>query len=152
MVTLRLGPEDVANLRFAMSRLMELHASVRALGHPEASALHLPWETATGERVADVDLALLQALHPRKAYTPDFVDPPPRSPLEALEDELELMLATPPERVRFELRRAYEGRALPAVLEPLLRDPARELPALAGLFRGYWERAVAPHWPRIRAV
>jgi len=62
------------------------------------------------------------------------------------------MLATPPERVRFELRRAYEGRALPAVLEPLLRDPARELPALADLVRGYWEHALAPHWPRIRAV
>src|SRR3954452_160412 len=152
MVTLRLGSEDVANLRFAISPLMELHTSVRALEHPEAQSLHLRWVAATRARVADVDLALLQALHPRKAYTPDFVDPPPRSPLEELEDELELMLATPPERVRFELRRAYEGRAIPEVLEPLLRDPARELPALAVLFRGYWERALAPHWPRIRAV
>src|SRR3954454_16907096 len=152
MVTLRLGPEDVANLRFAISPLMELHASVRALGHPEASALHLPWVTATRERVAGLDLALLEALHPAKAYTPDFVDPPPRTPLEELEDELELMLATPPERVRFELCRAYEGRAIPEVLEPLLRDPARELPALTALFRAYWERALAPHWPRIRAL
>jgi hypothetical protein len=62
------------------------------------------------------------------------------------------MLATPPERVRFELRRAYHGRTLPAVLEPLLRHPARELPRLADLFRAYWERALAPHWPRIRAL
>jgi Helix-turn-helix domain/Family of unknown function (DUF5937) len=152
MVTLRLGPEDVAGLRFAISPLMELHNSVRALEHPEAQALHLPWAAATRTRVADIDLALLQALHPRKAYTPDFVDPPPRSPLEELEDEIERMLATPPERVRFELRRAYDGRAMPAVLEPLLRDPARELPALADLFRAYWERALAPHWPRIRAL
>src|SRR3954447_4370714 len=141
MVTLRLGSEDVANLRFAISPLMELHASVRALEHPEAQALHLPWVVATRSRVADVDLALLQALHPAKAYTPDFVDPPPRTPLEELEDELELMLATPPERVRFELLRAYQGRAMRAGPEPLLRDPARELPALADLFRAYWERA-----------
>src|SRR5690349_16496708 len=124
MVTLRLGPADVATLRFAISPLMELHNSVRALEHPEAQALHLPWVTATRARVADVDLALLQALHPAKAYTPDFVDPPPRTPIEELEDELELMLATPPERVRFELRRAYDGRPMPAVLAPLLRDPA----------------------------
>ena len=41
------------------------------------------------------------------------------------------MLATPPERVRFELRRAYEGRALPPILEGL----EDELPALADLFR-----------------
>jgi hypothetical protein len=152
MVTLRLGREDVVNLRFAISPLMELHASVAALGHPEAGALHLPWVVATRQRVAGVDLALLEALHPRKAYTPDFVDPPPRSPLEELEDELEVVLATPPERVRFELRRAYEGRRLPAVLEPLLRDPTRELPKLADTLRGYWERALAPHWARIRAL
>src|SRR3954462_13437906 len=129
MVTLRLGPEDVANLRFAISPLMELQTSVRALEHPEAQALHLPWVAATRSRVADMDLALLQALHPRRANTPDFVAPPPRSPLEELEDELDAMLATPAERVRFELRRAYAGRELPALLEPLLRDPARELPA-----------------------
>jgi hypothetical protein len=152
MVTLRLGPEDVANLRFAISPLMELHNSVRALEHPEAKALHLPWVAATRERVRDLDMALLQALHPRKAYTPDFVDPPPSSPLGELEDELGQMLATPPERVRFELRRAYEGRALPPVLEPLERDPARELPALADLVRAYWERALAPAWPRIRTL
>src|SRR3954469_12532657 len=152
MVTLRLGPEDVANLRFAISPLMELHNSVRALEHPEAKALHLPWVAATRERVAGLDMALLQALHPRKAYTPDFIDPPPRGPLGELEDDLERMLATPAERVRFELRRAYDGRPLPAVLEPLERDPARELPALADLFRAYWERALAPVWPRIRAL
>ena len=148
MVTLRLGPEDVANLRFAISPLMELHNSVRALEHPEAKSLHLPWVAATRERVRDLDMALLHALHPRGSYTPDFIGPPPRSPLGELEDELEEMLATPPERVRFELRRAYAGRALPPILEGL----EDELPALADLFRAYWERALAPVWPRVRAL
>src|SRR3954470_9117087 len=152
MITLRLGSEDVANLRFAISPLMELHSSVRALEHPEAKTLHLPWVAATRERARDLDMALLHALHPRGSYAPDFIDPPPQSPLGELEDELEEMLATPPERVRFELRRAYHGRALPGVLEPLARDPARELRALANLFRAYWERALAPHWARIRAL
>ncbi|HYH88562.1 MAG TPA: DUF5937 family protein [Solirubrobacteraceae bacterium] len=152
MVTLHLGPEDVANVRFAISPLMELHTSVRALEHPDAKALHLPWVADTRARVADIDIALLQALQPRKAYTPDFVSPPPRSPLGELEQELAEMLATPPERVRLELRRAYEGRELPGVLEPLLADPRRMLPQLAELFRAYWERALAPHWPRIRAL
>ena len=103
-------------------------------------------------RVGDLDMALLHALHPREAYTPDFVDPPPGSPLGELEEELDGMLATPPEQVRRELRRAYEGQALPAVLEPLLADPRRALPGLAELFRAYWTRALAPHWPRIRSL
>ena len=152
MVTLRLGPEDVANLRFAISPLMELHASVRALEHPEAKALHLPWVAAARERVAGLDMALLQALQPLKAHTPDFVSPPPQSPLGDLEEELEEMLATPAGQVRLELRRAYDGRELPEVLSPLLRDPARELPALADLFRAYWERALAPVWAQVRAL
>jgi hypothetical protein len=152
MVTLRLGPEDVANLRFAISPLMELHHSVRALEHPEARVLHLPWVAATRDRVAGLDMALLHALHPRRAYTPDFIGPPPSSPLADLDEELEAMLATPPERVRFELRRAYDRREPPAALARLAHDPARELPALADLLRAYWERALAPHWPRIRAL
>src|SRR3954468_3015447 len=107
MVTVRLGPEDVANLRFAISPLMELHNSVRALEHPEAKALHLPWVAATRDRVRDLDMALLHALHPRGSYTPDFIDPPPRSPLGELEDDLEEMLGPPPGgRVRFARRRA----------------------------------------------
>jgi Family of unknown function (DUF5937)/Helix-turn-helix domain len=152
MITLRLGPDDLANIRFAISPLMELHNSVRALEHPEAKALHLPWVAATRARVADLDMALLQALHPPRAYTPDFVHPPPGSPLGELSDELDEMLETPPAQVRRELRRAYDGRPMPAVLEPLLADPRRALPALADLFRAYWKRALAPHWPRVRAL
>jgi hypothetical protein len=151
MVTVRLGPEDVANLRFAISPLMELHNSVRALEHPEAKSLHLPWVAATRERVRDLDMPLLHALHPRGSYTPDFIGPPPRSPLGELEDELEEMLATPPERVRFELRRAYAGPPT-RVLPPILEGLEDELPALADLFRAYWNRALAPVWPRVRAL
>src|SRR3954452_11213158 len=100
MVTVHLGPEDVAGVRFAISPLMELHSSVRALDHPEAKALHLPWVAETRSRVADLDISLLRALHPAKAYPPDFVNPSPRTPLGDLDAELEEMLATPAEQVR----------------------------------------------------
>ena len=123
MVTLRLGPEDVANLRFAISPLMELHNSVRALGHPEAKSLHLPWVAATRERVRDLDMALLHALHPRKANTPDFISPPPRSPLGDLEAELAEMLATPADQIRAEVLRVYAPAPLPPVLQPFADDP-----------------------------
>src|SRR5215216_6261813 len=152
MVTIHLGPEDVAAVRFAISPLMELHSSVRALDHPEARWLHLPWVAETRERVAGLDISMLRALQPAKAYTPDFVNPPPRTPLGDLEQELEEMLATPAEQVRAEIRRGYAGRELPAVLAPLLDDPRRGLPALAELVRAYWERALAPYWERIRGL
>ena len=70
MVTLRLGPEDVANLRFAISPLMELHNSVRALEHPEAKALHLPWVAATRERVRDRKSTRLNSSHLTQSRMP----------------------------------------------------------------------------------
>src|SRR5215218_3117734 len=152
MIRIRFGPEDVANLRFAISPLMELHNSVRALDHPEARALHLPWVAATRERVGDLDIAVLRALQRRGAYTPDFINPPPSTPLGDLETELAEMLATPPGQVAAEVRRVYAPEPLPPALTPFVEDPERALAALAELVRAYWERALAPHWARIRAL
>ena len=54
----------------------------------------------TKELTADLDLELLRALQPQDVYTPDFIHPPPSSPLAEFEDELTEMLAVPEERVR----------------------------------------------------
>jgi len=150
MLSFRFGPEDVANVRFAISPLMELHNSVRTLDHPEAKALHLPWVATTRERVADLDIGVLRALQRSRAYTPDFLNPPPRSPLGDLETELAEMLATPADRVREEVRRVADP--LPPLLQPFEDDPPAAVAALADLVRAYWERALAPHWERIRAL
>ena len=152
MLSFRFGPEDVANVRFAISPLMELHNSVRTLDHPEAKALHLPWVAATRERVADLDIGVLRALQRSRAYTPDFLNPPPSSPLGDLEAELAEMLATPADLIRAEVRRVSAPHPLPPLLQPFEDDPEAAVAALAELVRGYWARALAPHWPRIRAL
>lgn len=152
MLSFRFGPEDVANVRFAISPLMELHNSVRTLDHPEAKALHLPWVAATRERVADLDIGVLRALQRSRAATPDFLHPPPRGPLGDLEGEIAEMLATPADQVRAEVRRVSAPEPLPAVLRPFEEDPEAAVGALADLVRAYWERALAPHWGRIRAL
>ena len=152
MLSFRFGPEDLANVRFAISPLMELHNSVRTLDHPEAKALHLPWVVATREHVADLDIGVLRALQRARAYTPDFINPPPRSPLGDLEAELAEMLVTPADQVRAEVRRVYAPAPLPPLLQPFEDDPPAAVAALAELVRAYWERALAPHWQRIRAL
>src|SRR4051794_24243942 len=131
MVTLRFGPEDVANVRFAISPLMELHNSVRALDHPEAKTLHLPWVAATRERVADLDIGMLRALQRSRAYTPDFIHPPPSTPLGDLEAELAEMLETADEQVVAEVRRVFAPAPPPDVVRPLVEDPRAGLAALA---------------------
>jgi hypothetical protein len=153
MITLRFGPAALAHVRFAISPLVEVRRSRRLLDDPGAGALHLPWVVQARKRTADLDLSLLRALDPTGVYTPDFVSPPPDTPLAELEDELAVVAATPPEQARAEVQRSYRRKPpLPPVLEGFVEDPAAGLAEVVALLRAYWERALAPHWPRVRAL
>jgi Family of unknown function (DUF5937)/Helix-turn-helix domain len=153
MITLRFGPSALAHVRFAISPLTETRRSLRVLDDPGAGALHLPWAIEARRLTADLDLSLLRALDPTGVYTPDFVSPPPTSPLDEFEDQLAVVVATPPEQARAEVQRSYRRKPpLPAVLEPFVEDPAAGVAAVAELLRVYWDRALAPHWPRVRAL
>ena len=153
MITLRFGPAALAHVRFAISPLVEVRRSRRLLDDPGAGALHLPWVVEARKLTADLDLSLLRALDPTGVYTPDFVSPPPDTPLAELEDELAVVAATPPEQARAEVQRSYRHKPrLPDVLEPFVADPAAGLAEVVALLRVYWERTLAPHWPRVRTL
>jgi DNA-binding transcriptional ArsR family regulator len=152
MLVVRFGPADLANVRFAISPLLEVHASVKALRKPAGTALHLPWMHAVTAKLDAEHLELLYALQPPNVYSPDFVIPPPHSPLAELEDSLEEMLATPPDQVRAEIHHAYAGRSIPSILAPLIDDPRTAMPQLADVIRAYWDVALAPYWDRLRAL
>ncbi len=64
--------------------------------------------------MADLDLAPLFALQSAPVYNPDFVNPPPSSPLVEFEDELAMMIATPAAQIAAEVRYAYGGAAAAA--------------------------------------
>ena len=152
VIAYRFGRDDLLRTRFAISPLFELAATVPVLRDPGAHSVHLPWVREARTRLAGFDYSLFDAIHPGGAYAPDFVAPPPRTPLPDVAEELARVRATPPERVRQELALAFEGREPPAVALPLLDDPAAALPALVDLMAEYWERAIAPWWDAIRAV
>ena len=152
MLVLRFGSGDLANVRFAISPLVELHRSVRALDDPGAQAIHLPWIAATRASMRDVDLDLLRGLQPRRIYSPDFIHPPPRSPLTELEDELAEMLATSADEVRAEVEFIYDRVGKPEILRPFLDEPDAAIARLADVIRDYWQQALAPHWERLRGL
>lgn len=152
MLVLRFGSSDLASVRFAISPLTELNRSVVALDNPEAQAIHLPWIAATRALMGDLNLDLLRALQPSGVYSPDFMQPPPRSPLTELEDELTEVLATPPDQVRSEVELVYERTEAPEILKPFLDQPDAAVARLADVIREYWQRALAPHWERLRGL
>ncbi|NVI90728.1 DUF5937 family protein, partial [Actinomadura sp. BRA 177] len=143
------APEDVARVRFAFSPLWEMVLSLRVLGDPSGHALHLPWVHAVRPRLRGLDLEPLLEVVPPTGYAPDFLTPPPETPLPDLAAELETVLATPPDVVVHELLRVDRAHRPGRRRETMAADPERTLRTLADLLERYWAVAVEPWWPRI---
>ena len=78
--------------------------------------------------------------------------PPPTTPLAELDDELARVRATPHEQVAREVGWRFEGTVVPDAARGLLDDPQGGLVALTAMMAEYFERAIAPWWPEIRAA
>jgi DNA-binding transcriptional ArsR family regulator len=148
MITYRLGVDDLADMRFACSPLLDTATSLWALRWPERHVPHLPWIRATRAALAaaePADVAVLRALvSPARGWLPDFVTPRPDTPLPSIDEELARVRATAPAKALTDARAVYGAHPIP---EELLR-PA----VVADALERYFRLAIAPHWPRMRAV
>jgi DNA-binding transcriptional ArsR family regulator len=152
VISFRFGAEDLLRTRFAMSPLFELLRALRLAYSPRPPGVLARWVPPARERLGDdLDLRLLRSLIGESGYSPDFLAPPPRSPVPDVAEELARLRATPPEQVARELGWRYP-RGGPALARPLLADTPRVLAALADLMAELWSRLLAPDWPAIRAV
>jgi DNA-binding transcriptional ArsR family regulator len=157
VITVRLSPEDLSRVRFSFSPLWETVASFRVLLDPGRHALHLPWVEQTREKLGELDLAPLYALVRPDGYIPDFLAPPPSTPLPAFEDEMARLSKTPAATVvrEVEYLKASGDGVRPdreRLLGSYLADPTTSLGRLAESLLRYHEVAVAPHWPRLRVL
>jgi DNA-binding transcriptional ArsR family regulator len=153
MATYKFGVEDLLQLRFAISPMWEVVASLRRLRDPPGAGVHVPWLARLRDgRLADIDLTAAVALTPPKGYVPDFISPPPSTPLARFEDELETVRETPPPQVRHDVAVLLGSRRPPPALEPFLRTPKKAVTRLTAELARYWSAAIEPYWPRIRAL
>ena len=155
MIRYRFGQDDLLRTRFAVSPLFEVVWSAHILRRPEQAPLHRPWVVDARECLAGLDWSMLDWLangYGRFGFVPDFITPPPATPLADVDGELARVRATPPEQVAREVGWRFEGREVPEVVRPLLDDPAAGLDRLVAIMRAYWERVIEPWWPAIRAV
>jgi hypothetical protein len=81
---------------------------------------------------------------------PDFLAPPPKTPLPDVHREIERIRRTAPEQVRWEPREAYHEVPVPPELQALHPDPAAAIADVADLAASYWEIALEPYWEAIR--
>ncbi|MFE6199877.1 helix-turn-helix domain-containing protein [Streptomyces sp. NPDC057838] len=156
MISFRLGVEDLADTRFAISPLREVMGSLRALRAPALYPLHVRWRAAVLAALDPADARLLAALVGDTLALPDFLTPRPASFAPTLDEQLAVVRATPPPTVRRDLRAAHAPRPLPGALRaadaPGDAPVAELLEELCALLRRYWQAALLPHWPRMRLV
>jgi Family of unknown function (DUF5937)/Helix-turn-helix domain len=156
VIRLSVGPDDLAQSRFAISPLWELVHAMRALGGQDGrGGPAQPWVDRARDRfkllqrTADVEAVLV--LQP-KGYGVDFLLPPPSSVATTVEDLLDVVRTTPLEQARREVARALEvgPPASPRVLEVLARD---DVPGyLADVLAAAWRLVLGPDWPQLRAI
>ena len=150
MVRFAFAVEDLARTRFAISPMWELVRSLVALRDPSHAALHVRWLRSLSGRLDGLELERALVLLPPRGYTPHFLAPPPAGPLGSIADDLAALRATPPARVREEME-LFGSQHPRADVGAWLEHPRREVRRLADLLESFWERAVEPVWPRVRA-
>ncbi|WP_202881014.1 ArsR/SmtB family transcription factor [Kribbella amoyensis] len=156
MLIIRFGADDLASTRFAISPLWDTVASRWCLQDPGANAVHLSW-LKHAERVDRSPefrphRPLLEALIRPAAWLPDFLTPPPRSPLTAIESELDVLRATTPDTMRADLDSVTGHTPLVDFGRRLHAEPERGLPLLVTALSTWWRLAVEPFWPRMRTL
>ncbi|AQZ63324.1 putative transcriptional regulator [[Actinomadura] parvosata subsp. kistnae] len=134
-----------AYTRFAISPLWEAVAGARLIKQPHP--LYGPWLDEVRPRLHGIRWELLDALIPPRGL-PAFLAPPPAVAVPDLDLELATLRATPPETLATDL-----AWLPPSPATALLRDdPDRGLALLADQIAAFWKTALAPYWPKIRAL
>jgi DNA-binding transcriptional ArsR family regulator len=156
MVKFVLSLADVLRFSFTISPLGEAVRLARALASPAefAQGAHAAWlreqRPALERLAARRDLRPLIAVLSAPDYFPDFLMPTPNGDVRVIEDELERVEATPPDRVQHEIARFLDlATGLDGPVERKLRSPEAGV-MLADLLRALWSAVIAPSWPRLR--
>lgn len=145
MLTYELSPQDLVDIRFAVSPAGEAGLSMRALRDPGRFPLQLPWVRLVQPRLDQLDWEVLRYLVNERMGSPDFLAPRPDSPLTSFEDELETIAST--DRDTFERQLVAVNGHLPP---PLAH--AAGLTRVTEAFQAYWTLLIEPYWPRMKAV
>ncbi|MGW0081272.1 helix-turn-helix domain-containing protein [Streptomyces sp. NPDC003393] len=161
MIELTVDAEGLARSRFAVSPLHEVTSTLLPWGLRAESGAD-PWVARARRVLRRARLPLLSALAlDAGGYVPDFLSPHPSGPSPTVEEELEQVRATPPERLLAELETLRDGRPgsglagteLPEVVRcAMARGGERVARQAAEELRRYWELAFAPHWEAARAT
>lgn len=152
MIELAFDLVDAARIRFAVSPLSEAVWSTVAYRKPKQRWLHRSWRDRAASHLGNTDVELLLAMTGGRTYLPDFLTPVPDTPRPTLDQELAKLANTAPHDAAAQVRLIHPEGQLPPRLQAFLDDPTAGLHRLTTQLHRYFHAALAPDWPRIRAL
>jgi AraC-like DNA-binding protein len=162
MLRLVIGPDGLAQTRFALSQLNLGATLLYHLGR-NPGTISPYWRAKADDALGSgrVDLLATITMRAHTRVSPDFIAPSPAGYEDGLDVELHDVATTPPARVGYEMTQILYGscvyaegsplRPSPLVLDALDRGEREFAETVAGQLHHLWETLFAPDWPRIRA-
>jgi DNA-binding transcriptional ArsR family regulator len=145
MLTYILAPEDLGQIRFAISPATEVILSLRALRDPARFPLQRPWVQRVQTRLPDLDWEVLRCLVNDRMGSPDFLTPPLSGPLTTYAADLTAIAGTDCGEVERQLV-AINGQLPDALAGPAALD------RISTAMEQYWRMTIKPYWPRMRTI
>lgn len=148
MISIRVGPDDLAALRFATDAVWETTASLITLMQPRQHVLHRRLRSLVPARPR-FDLALLRELTTHSHWIPDTLGPQPSVQPADPPTQFFALTGTNPDTVAADLETLKTalpgGRAASMTPEQFLEGTATAL-------TGCWKAVLEPLWDRIEAI
>ncbi|MBL7253878.1 ArsR/SmtB family transcription factor [Paractinoplanes lichenicola] len=159
MIRIELDRSATASMRIGVSQFSELVGAVELLSRGRSA---VPWPYSQWARHAGAVLDSTAADAPLRVYgrllavrarqrTPDVFHPLADSPAPSVEEELEVLCATPRSTIDAQFAEHFPAGA-PDWLAGYQRDPARSFTLLAESLFDFWQRALRPFWSRMRSA
>jgi len=152
MPIIHFTPQDMAEIRFAYSPLIEIVSSYNIYSRTTIDARFRPWVEEARENLHHIDFPYMNDLVLTKPYIPDFVTPTPMTTREPIEELFRVMLETPKDVVRANILSAIGYSGDSEIRQQFLAYPGESLFCLIEELRLFWQRALARHWSRIHSV
>ena len=153
MISINVTPNDILQMRFAFSPLLEACTSFHMLrkGNPYPSQ-YLQWIDEALRALHDVGLPYMEALLGGNSYVPDFLTPTPTAPGVDFEEDLKRLCATPTSIIEDNLQLLIAIAGESDIRKDALAHPREMICALVEELRTYWDYTLAHHWSRMIAI
>jgi DNA-binding transcriptional ArsR family regulator len=148
MIAIHIQPEDIVQIRFAYSPLIELVKSYRVLQLPELHGRYQAWVDAATVALGGTQFPHMDAVMTLN-YCAQFLMPTPLEPVRDFADEIASLGMISAALIRQEMLAVLAVNPLTPVRQSFLDGPRAALECLIGELIAYWERTLAIYWRRM---